>query len=78
MVASASIIAKTTRDKLVKEIEEELREKLDLPLGSGYPSDPITMKFIKEWKRRFGGLPPHVRKSWKTIKKLTHQQMKLW
>ena len=78
VVAAASIIAKTTRDRLVKEIEEELRKKLDLPLGSGYPSDPITMKFIKEWKRRFGGLPPYVRKSWKTIKKLTHQQMKLW
>lgn len=77
VVASASIIAKTTRDRLVREIEKELREKLDLPLGSGYPSDPITIKFIKEWKRRFGSLPPHIRRSWKTVKRLSHQQTKL-
>jgi len=78
VVAAASIIAKTTRDRIIKEIERELRKKLDIPLGSGYPSDPTTIKFIEEWINRFKELPPHVRKSWKTIKKLSHKQSKLW
>lgn len=76
VVAAASIIAKTTRDRCIREIERELRKKLDIPVGSGYPSDPITRKFLEEWIKRFGKLPPHVRRSWKTIQKLS--QTRLW
>ncbi|HHF58997.1 MAG TPA: ribonuclease HII [Thermoplasmatales archaeon] len=78
VVAAASIIAKTERDRFVREIEKELREKLDMPLGSGYPSDSTTIEFLKEWIKRYGKLPPHVRKSWKTIRKLSGRQSKLW
>lgn len=78
VVAAASIIAKTTRDKIIREIEDELREKLDLPMGSGYPSDPITVRFIKEWVRKFGDLPPYTRRTWKTAMRLSHEQARLW
>lgn len=43
VVSAASIIAKTTRDAEI----EKLREKYG-DFGSGYPSDPITRKFLKE------------------------------
>ena len=50
IVGAASIIAKTRRDEEVNIIEEELQEKLNIPLGSGYPADPITQKFLKIWR----------------------------
>ena len=70
VVAAASILAKTTRDELVEEIATELRKKLDLPLGSGYPADPITQTFLKTWIKKYGKAPPYVRHSWKTAQKL--------
>lgn len=78
IVAAASILAKTTRDEQIKLIERELRKKLDMPLGSGYPSDPVTINFLREWIKRFGDLPPHTRKTWKTVKKLLSKQSTLW
>ena len=45
---------------------KDLEKKLDLPLGSGYPSDVITQRFLHAWVNKYGSLPPHVRKSWKT------------
>lgn len=70
VVGAASIIAKTTRDALVRDIEKELTKKLPIPLGSGYPSDPLTKRFLEEWLKRFGDLPPHTRKSWETAIRL--------
>lgn len=70
IVGAASILAKTTRDENVKKIEQNLQKKLNLPLGSGYPADPITKKFLKGWLETYGELPPQVRHSWKTAQKL--------
>ena len=70
IVGAASILAKTYRDEQVYKIEQELKKKLNLPLGSGYPADPITQRFLKEWVRRFRELPPHTRQSWKTAQKI--------
>jgi len=66
IVGAASIIAKTRRDADVKKIGKELGKEL----GSGYPSDPLTVKFLKSWLDEHGDVPPHVRRSWKTIKDL--------
>jgi ribonuclease HII len=66
VVSAASIIAKVTRDRRIDLIEEELGQ----PIGSGYPSDPVTVSFIEGWLDREGTLPPHVRRSWKTSQKL--------
>ena len=70
VVSAASIIAKVRRDKEIKKIASELESKLGLPLGSGYPADIVTRRFIKEWIKKFGSPPPYVRYSWKTTKEL--------
>jgi len=70
VVGAASIIAKTTRDENVRKIAQELEKKLNLPLGSGYPADPVTKKFLKTWIRAYGELPPHTRRSWETAQRL--------
>jgi len=70
IVGAASILAKVTRDEHVRRIALELEPKLNLSLGSGYPADPVTKKFLKTWVSQFGSLPPHVRKSWETCEQL--------
>jgi len=70
IVGAASIIAKVTRDEHVRKISQELEPKLNLPLGSGYPADPVTKKFLETWIAQFGSLPPYVRHSWETCQKM--------
>jgi ribonuclease HII len=70
IVGAASILAKTRRDEEVRRIAEKLEMKLKLPLGSGYPADPLTQNFLKTWYEKYGKLPPHIRKSWKTTHNL--------
>ena len=70
IVGAASILAKTRRDEEVWRIEHELKKKLNMPLGSGYPADPVTQKFLRTWVETFGELPPHTRHSWKTAQNL--------
>jgi ribonuclease HII len=70
VVSAASILAKTRRDEEVEKIAQELEKRLNLPLGSGYPADPITQKFFKTWFEKYGKLPPHTRQSWNTSKKM--------
>ncbi|HEC81773.1 MAG TPA: ribonuclease HII, partial [Thermoplasmatales archaeon] len=73
----ASILAKTTRDREVKKIARKLEDKLGLPLGSGYPADPVTQRFLKAWIERFGSLPPETRTSWKTVKRFLRESKTL-
>ena len=68
VVSAASIIAKTRRDEEVRKLAEDLERKINLPLGSGYPADPITKKFYITWLEKFGDFPPHTRRSWKSCK----------
>lgn len=65
VVGAASIIAKTTRDRLVREIEEKHGT-----LGSGYPADERTVNFLKKYLKEHGDLPDFVRHSWSTTQKL--------
>jgi len=70
IVGAASILAKVTRDEHIRKIAQELEPRLNLPLGSGYPADPVTKQFLSTWVSRFGTLPPHVRESWETCQQL--------
>lgn len=70
VVGAASILAKTVRDQEVRRIEQELQKKLSLPLGSGYPADPLTQTYVNTWVKKFGSLPPYTRKSWKTAQNI--------
>lgn len=64
-VSAASIIAKTTREKEM----DILREKYGQEIGSGYCSDPETMKFLQKNAER---LRDHgiFRKTWITWQKV--------
>lgn len=70
IVGAASIIAKTERDREIQKIANKLEKRLNIPLGSGYPSDPLTQTFLKKWVESHGRLPPHTRKSWNTSKRI--------
>ncbi len=70
VVGAASILAKTTRDENVQKLSKNLQKKLNLPLGSGYPADPVTIKFLRTWVETYGELPPDARHSWKTAQKV--------
>jgi len=65
VVSAASILAKVTRDRVI----EKLRINYDL--GSGYPSDLVTVKFIKKYYKKHKIMPNFVRKSWKPVQEIT-------
>ncbi len=65
VVSAASIIAKVTRDSEISKLERSLNVKI----GSGYPADPITQKFIEKNWDKLSKLP-FIRNSWDTIKSL--------
>ncbi|MFH0979022.1 MAG: ribonuclease HII [Candidatus Woesearchaeota archaeon] len=72
VVSAASIIAKVTRDREIKKIEEMIGQRI----GSGYPADPVTQEFLKQDHRKN---PEIYRKSWATYKDMvnTKKQKKL-
>lgn len=62
IVAAASIVAKFLRERHVAALRALYGD-----FGSGYPSDPRT----RSWLASLGGvLPPIVRRSWKTLKRI--------
>ncbi|MEM4625259.1 MAG: ribonuclease HII, partial [Candidatus Pacearchaeota archaeon] len=62
-VSAASIIAKTIREEEIKKIKKEI----GIDFGSGYSSDPITRKFIRENYQKFKD-KEIFRESWATIR----------
>lgn len=63
VVSAASIIAKTTRDAEI----EKIKQQIGINFGSGYPSDPNTIAFLKEnaTNPKYKGI---FRESWQTWK----------
>ncbi|MCD2198749.1 ribonuclease HII [Halobacterium sp. KA-4] len=61
LVAAASIVAKVARDSHVEELSAEYGD-----VGSGYPSDPTTRDFLREYVREHDALPDCARESWQT------------
>jgi len=66
--AAASICAKVIRDNYMK----DLSRKIGHDLGSGYPSDPKTIKWLKslslkDFRYKYR---KYIRLSWKTVKSL--------
>ncbi len=65
IVSAASIVAKVLRDRII-----ENYKKIYGNIGSGYPSDKITMNYLKNYVIKNGDLPDIARKSWKTSREL--------
>ena len=72
-VSAASIIAKQTRDEAIAEINKHFEDVGGI--GSGYPSDPTTKKFLSNYT--YNEMPGFVRKSWSTVSKLKNVQTTL-
>ncbi|MCQ5377480.1 MAG: ribonuclease HII, partial [Candidatus Methanomethylicia archaeon] len=64
-VSAASIIAKTTRDGIIRALRNEFGD-----FGSGYPSDPKTRDYLMGYAVQGKALPRIVRASWKTTKNI--------
>jgi ribonuclease HII len=68
VVSAASIIAKITRDKEIQHICSIYGS-----IGSGYPSDQRTMRFIRDWIAKNGSAPEFARKSWKPLRMMLNK-----
>jgi ribonuclease HII len=66
VASAASIIAKVTRDKAIRDIEKRIGQRV----GSGYPSDPVTVQFLKEnWNKH----KEIFRTSWASYKNIAQK-----
>lgn len=63
IVSAASIIAKVIRDNEI----EKIKKKYNIEFGSGYPSDPLTVEFLKGNYKKY---PKIFRKNWASYKEL--------
>lgn len=72
-VGAASIIAKHTRDEAIAELNRDFADVGGI--GSGYPSDPTTKKFLSNYS--YSEMPDFVRKSWSTVAKMKDVQTTL-
>ncbi|GAV76819.1 RNase_HII domain-containing protein [Cephalotus follicularis] len=67
VVSGASIVAKVTRDRALREwVFEETAENVNRNFGSGYPGDPETKAWLKHHRHSVFGFPTLVRFSWGT------------
>jgi ribonuclease HII len=64
IVSAASIIAKTERDAEIAELAKAYGD-----FGSGYPSDPRTVDFLRRCFANLRECPDFVRRSWKPVQK---------
>ena len=70
IVSAASIIAKVCRDREI----EKLRKTHNV--GSGYPSDPKTIRFVKRYHKKHRKMPGFVRKSWRPVREITARTLR--
>jgi len=72
-VGASSILAKVTRDREIDALKKEYGE-----LGSGYPSDELTKKWIDEYFKEHKNFPDCVRKKWSTVSNKLQQRLTEW
>jgi len=68
VVGAASILAKVKRDEEIEKLSEKFGN-----IGSGYPADPNTKKFLAEYVEKNRKLPPFSRVFWSTCTKALEQ-----
>jgi ribonuclease H2 subunit A len=81
IVGAASIVAKTTRDSVVRGwmFPEETGDGAETPIfakdyGSGYPSDPRTKIWLRDHVDPIFGFPTFVRFSWATARVILERE----
>ncbi|KXH76899.1 MAG: hypothetical protein AM326_06250 [Candidatus Thorarchaeota archaeon SMTZ-45] len=65
IVSAASILAKVERDRVISRLHEKYGN-----FGSGYPSDPKTVDFVRDLVKKNKKMPSIVRKSWDSVRKI--------
>jgi len=65
VVSAASIVAKVTRDSLIKRLQKTHGE-----FGSGYPSDHFTISYLKHQYETANEFPKFTRLSWITVQRI--------
>jgi ribonuclease HII len=65
IVSAASIIAKEERERIVSSLHRKYGD-----FGSGYPSDPKSIDFLRKLIEDGTKLPSIVRKSWESVRRL--------
>ncbi|XRO75174.1 ribonuclease HII [Methanocaldococcus sp. 28A] len=68
VVSAASIIAKAERDEIIDNYK-----KIYGDIGSGYPSDPKTIKFLEDYFKKHKKLPDIARTHWKTCQRILNK-----
>ncbi|MBM3229596.1 ribonuclease HII [Candidatus Parvarchaeota archaeon] len=69
-VAAASIVAKVERDNLIESIKQET----GFDFGSGYTSDPLTIKFL-ETHANDPKIKQYLRWKWKTLENIKQKTL---
>lgn len=74
VVSAASILAKVRRDREIAKLRRKMGN-----IGSGYPSDKKTMRYIHKWIHKHKMAPNFARSSWKPVRQMldVYAQMKL-
>jgi ribonuclease HII len=62
IVSAASIVAKVVRDREIMKLAKKYGE-----IGSGYPSDPVTIRWLSGYIGEHPSPPLIARRSWKTV-----------
>lgn len=68
VVGAASIVAKVLRDRAIADLALRYGE-----IGSGYPSDPVTITYLREYLKAQRVPPPFARMSWATTRSLVNE-----
>ncbi|KAK9821849.1 hypothetical protein WJX74_004776 [Apatococcus lobatus] len=74
IVSAASIVAKVTRDHLLRDFEVQESVDVSRQFGSGYPADPDTKTWLDQHIDPVFGYPGIVRFSWQTCESLLNQR----
>jgi ribonuclease HII len=73
IVSAASIVAKVTRDHEVEKIKREI----GIDFGSGYPSDPRTIRALRGMISQ-NKISKYIRRSWETFRRLNIKELSQW
>lgn len=73
VVGAASILAKVTRDFEISELA-----RLHGDIGSGYPSDEVTQKWLDDHWKKNKSFPDFVRKKWATVERKAQLKLTEW
>jgi ribonuclease HII len=69
IVSAASIVAKVQRDDAIARLHNRFGD-----FGSGYPSDPKSIEFVRRLVRNKEKLPSIIRHSWDSVRRIIEEE----